>query len=245
MATIDIRVMNWAKFNPRADRGNFAWLRFQNSFFSDQAIFSLPANAKLLFVFLCCEASKNNSDTLSLESDYIAAMLRVPEKDISSYISALCSKGLVKPLKDRSKTSDENALPPNGTERNGTEQDGTERTEQKSVPVDSAVADPPFSCGDDFLDSLFMERRVTGKHWKAWSEAFPDPEWVKQEIRKAVTWELGSPKNRKRNFAAFVGRWLSRGWDTRAREAPRRMTRAEELSDYNQRMHEKILKGEV
>lgn len=156
---IAVTVLKWDKFNPRADRGNFAWFRFQNTYFSDQAIFGLLNNAKLLFIFLCCEASKYNNGEIALDTDYIGALLKFTDKEINTYLSALCSSGLVNVLKSSSRESDLHVLVANGTERNETERDGTEQDGHSL----SASADELAESWNAHCGSLPKVQRLTGK----------------------------------------------------------------------------------
>jgi hypothetical protein len=75
MGLIEVTIPNWGKFNARADRSNFSWFRFENTFFHDQAVFGLPDSARVLYIFLLCEASKKNKATVTLRPEYIAAIL--------------------------------------------------------------------------------------------------------------------------------------------------------------------------
>lgn len=72
---IEVTIPNWGKFNARADRSNFSWFRFENTFFHDQAVFSLSDSARVLYIFLLCEASKKNKAEVTLKPEYIAAIL--------------------------------------------------------------------------------------------------------------------------------------------------------------------------
>src|SRR5258708_1215195 len=92
---IGITILNWEKFNPRSDRANYSWFRMQNTFFSDQAIFGLPDPVQLLFMFLCCEASKCNTGQIALRLDYISAIRRRSEEDIRKDIEILSGAGLI------------------------------------------------------------------------------------------------------------------------------------------------------
>jgi hypothetical protein len=92
---LTITVPNWAKFNPRADRANYTWFRLQNDFFHDQAVFALSDSQRCLFLFLLCEASKKNRETVELLPSYIAAILGRREEDIVRDIEHLNARGVV------------------------------------------------------------------------------------------------------------------------------------------------------
>ena len=68
------------------------------------------------------------------------------------------------------------------------------------------------------LETVFQERKVTEKIQLRWQAAFPDSEWVVEQINKALAWEDSNPTRRKKNFPAFITRWLTKGWDFRKTE---------------------------
>lgn len=90
------------------------------------------------------------------------------------------------------------------------EEDSGERFSQTP-----SAAIPDYSS----LSETFLERKVDLKVQRSWAEAFPDREWVVAEIRKALAWELSNPTRRKKNFSAFITRWLTKGWDYRKTES--------------------------
>jgi len=65
------------------------------------------------------------------------------------------------------------------------------------------------------LEEIFKTRRVTEKMQRAFLDAFPDPEWISQEVRRAVAWEEANPKRKKKDFPKFLMNWFSNGWDSR------------------------------
>lgn len=67
---------------------------------------------------------------------------------------------------------------------------------------------------ESFLE-IFNERKISLKLQERWTQAFPDIPWIAQEINKALAWEAANPTRRKKNFGAFVTRWMTKGWDVR------------------------------
>ena len=92
---ISLSIKNWNKFNPRSDRANYTWFRFQNDLLHDPKLFPLSECEKLTYIFLLCEASKKNSETIELSIAYASAILRFKEKEIQNYINGLDKCGLV------------------------------------------------------------------------------------------------------------------------------------------------------
>lgn len=95
MPLIRISIPNWEKFNPRADRANYTWFRFQNGYFSDQAIFPLTDSQIVLHGFCLCELSKKNAASVELLSEYIAAVRRRDEKEILNDLQVLHERGVI------------------------------------------------------------------------------------------------------------------------------------------------------
>lgn len=92
---LKVSIPNWAKFNPRADRVNYSWLRFENKFFHDQKVFKLTDSERVLYIFLLCEASQANSGELEILPDYIGALLGHTPSQVIANIQKLNSCGLV------------------------------------------------------------------------------------------------------------------------------------------------------
>lgn len=88
MNLIKIEITNWKKYNPRHDRKNYSWFRFQNDFFHDQYVFDLTDNQKLLWIFILCEASKNNGE-LTLNVNYTSTFLKRSQKQILNDLESL------------------------------------------------------------------------------------------------------------------------------------------------------------
>lgn len=85
----------------------------------------------------------------------------------------------------------------------------------ESVPAELSSAPVP---GLESLESVFQERNVSSKLQATWLNAFPDPSWICSEIRKALAWEAANPNRKKKNFGAFMTRWMTSGWDKRRYE---------------------------
>lgn len=95
MDLIKIKIQNWSKFNPRADRANYTWFRFQNDFFHDEKIFSFNHEQIAVYLFLLCSASKKNSDQFEISLSYASAILKLKTKDILNYINDFKLLGMI------------------------------------------------------------------------------------------------------------------------------------------------------
>lgn len=92
---VKINLPDWAKHNPRSDRANYTWFRFQNNFFTDQKTFLLTDGQRVLLLFVMCEMSKLNTGSLELLPEFMCAMLRKPEAEIFNDLKRLDACGLL------------------------------------------------------------------------------------------------------------------------------------------------------
>ena len=87
MQTISVTIKDWQKFNPRADRANFSWFRFENKFFIKT--FSWGPDLQRLFMYLCSCASQENKATFELELELASTLLRRKAKLIQTDLKGL------------------------------------------------------------------------------------------------------------------------------------------------------------
>lgn len=124
---ISFQITKWEKYNPRNDRNNYSWFRFENSFFTDPEIFSLEPNAKFLLTFLFCEASKNGNGEGKLNIKMASALTGLTERGIKEHLQAIENTGVA--TIDNQKTP----LTGNGT---ATNERTNERTTSKTEVFD-------------------------------------------------------------------------------------------------------------
>lgn len=89
MSLIQIEIKNWSKFQEREDRSNYVWFKFSNGFFSDPKLFPLSIGARFLFVYILCERSKVESNTVSLNFELAAFTLRTTQENILKQLKEL------------------------------------------------------------------------------------------------------------------------------------------------------------
>lgn len=235
---MNITIKNWAKFNPRSDRANFTWFRMENRLF--ESLFSLADDQKVLFLYILCEASKNNSGgELALDLDLASAMLKSNSKKIISGLEFLKSKNMIElhmVVKSRHDDGVMTALLHATDGRtNETRRDETNGvTPEFAEPAEAvpAEASPSHPKSFESLTGLFNVRKIAPSLSASWLHAFPEPEWVIQEVNKAVAWENANPRSRKKDFGRFMTNWLNRGWDSR--RVPTNKNSAEQRSQANQ-----------
>jgi len=92
---ITVTIPNWEKYNPRSDRTNFSWFRFENRFFHDQTVYELGTNSKLLCVFLFCEVSRNAGRPTEVNLDYVSGLLTIRRSQLLRDLNELRASGMI------------------------------------------------------------------------------------------------------------------------------------------------------
>jgi hypothetical protein len=113
-------------------------------------------------------------------------------------------------------------------ETNTTKQDVTDGLYARSSKL--LQADPVYPKSYLSIHPILLGRRVTQKLSETWEIAFPDSDWVVQQINKAIAWEAANPKRMKKDFGKFMTNWMNKGWDER-RHAPTKTNQAEQRFD--------------
>lgn len=94
------------------------------------------------------------------------------------------------------------------------EEDYSPTVERKRSPVGAIEV---FQ-GKEPLEEILKD--VTQSVQRAWLAAYPDAEWVKREILKALVWIEANPRKKSKSFARFMGNWLSKGWESHRKSLP-------------------------
>lgn len=105
---INLSICNFKDYNPRQDRKNFTWFRFQNDFYVRPKIFTLTQGQKILATILLCEASKKNDQKIEVTVPYLSALSGTAAEEIINDLKVLeeigflrCHDDGVKPADDR------------------------------------------------------------------------------------------------------------------------------------------------
>jgi hypothetical protein len=207
---VKLKFKNWDKYNKRQkDIRRPFWFAMSNEIFLDPFYSDLTDQERQAFLWLLCEASRQNKYG---EVDVAPKLF----SQITGYKCSVLESVIDKLLKSGAAAGSRQ----NGgrittaTEQNRTEQDRTEQDKKLLAQTDesaSLVHPEPYS----ELFEVFNQRKVKAKVTGSWVEAYPDPRWVVQEVRKALSWETANPGRKKKDFARFMTNWLSRSWDSR------------------------------
>lgn len=242
MRLITLQINNWETYNPRADRGNYAWFKFRNDFFSDQNLFGQSDACRLMFIFLCCEASRTNSGEIALNTKYVAAILSHTEKQVIENINILSSTVLVTVINGSSRDCDAARLvAKKDLDLGDLDLGDLDKKESFSEPSKVLEALPEFLMIDKTLSEIFRIKKINQKLQRSWLQAFKEPEWIIQEINKALAWECSNIE--KKNFGKFMTGWLNRGWDSRKIINNHGMSKNEQASQKNMDQMDRIEKG--
>lgn len=215
MSLIKISIPNWSKYNPRSDRTNYSWFRFENTFFGDHKIFEMNDSQRILFIAIICEASKKNSSDLELSPKFLAAILNSTVQKVLENIQMLASLGAVSMAECRHDDGKEPSSLPATNVRTYERNERNERTNEvlSLAPKRSRPYEIP-SAGD-FQDLL-------GEYIPEWGRLY-SADYVARETAKAFLWLKANPKKAKRTtkgWVQFFGGWFERGWDRNARGGP-------------------------
>lgn len=104
-----VEITNWASYNPRADRGGFAWFRMDNQFYLHmRQRKGASADATVLLAFLLAECSVANGKPFKFRPEYAAELLGRTEKRIREALEELESMGdcVLKPLEAATSLTD-------------------------------------------------------------------------------------------------------------------------------------------
>lgn len=160
MSFVKVIIPNFNEYNPRADRANYTWFRFQNDFFINQKLFGLTDAQSILFIIILCEASKKNKPEVEINIDYLAAIRKTTSAKLIKDFQILIDLGVVTPADSRQTASLLHAT-----------NDTNERTNERDVVCES---------GDS--------RHVILSSWNELVKSLPKIKvWTKSRDRAAKT----------------------------------------------------------
>jgi hypothetical protein len=205
---IVLKLKNWDKYNKRQkDIRRPLWFAMSNEIFLDPFYSELSDQERQAFLWILCEASRQNK----------YGEVEVSERlfcQITGYKRSVLDSTLAKLLKSgvAAGARQDGGGIATATIHNNTIQDIT-RQDKRIARTDESSSQHP-ECYFEMSD-VFDQRGVKAAITCSWVEAFPEPSWVMQEIRKALSWEVSNPGRRKKDFGRFMTNWLTRSWDSR------------------------------
>lgn len=90
-----IEILAWDKFNPRRDVKSPTWFRVSHSLFEEPKFYCLTGTDWAVFLYLLCEASKNNKDSFSIDFGHAERVGQLKVQWIESVLAKLEEKGFI------------------------------------------------------------------------------------------------------------------------------------------------------
>lgn len=214
-----ITILNWGEYNPKHKK-SFKKLMIPNNFAQDAKLNAMPVTHRWMWLVLLLTCSDYSNDTVELSERQVRAMLE-SSKSIDSVLDRLQSFQLLR--YEKYALSKENRKEDKRIEKKEYNRCGGENVETKEPEklVPKLVSTParkssPRGCINDFLICNISEellKNVTSSLQNAWLSAYPNPEWICHEIRKANAWCEANPKKRPKDFGRFMNTWLNNGFE--------------------------------
>ncbi len=236
---VNFKFINWKDYQTRKDYVKPWWFACSNDFFTNKNFLDFSPEERLTFIYLLCLASQQNSNgEFEVSERLYSALTGLKPKSLELTLSKLQKKQVIASIRSESV---QNPLKSVVTEQNRTDTTEQNRTQQgNDAPDESdAIASHPESYSP--IHQILVERKIKPELSQSWLKTFPDPQWVINEVNKAVSWEIANPQRRKIHFGKFVTNWMNRGWDSRKISgSDPGQTKAQQMSNQNSAMMEKL-----
>jgi hypothetical protein len=218
-----IEILNWKRFNPRGDVKRPSWFRLEHDMISSSQFYDLTDAEFRAWIYLMSERNKRRESVFEVNLDHAERVCRVKSAAIFSALEKLERMQIVLVhVTGPSRARDEvgtSAIATDGRTyvRDETDEDSSEHPAPPKALEPTSI--PEFSDSKTLIEA-FEERNVSLDSQRLWLEVFPDPSWVKMQLLLAIAWEKANPRRKKKNFAAFVNRWLAKDWDRHTAAIP-------------------------
>lgn len=212
---IIVEVKNWNKYQMRKNSLKYSsWFRLEHSIIDDHKFFNLSPPEMWCFVYILSLCSRENKNVVTVNMQHADRVCRIEPALLHRALKKLKLIQVVELRSTRGRYVDVSQKRPtiqNNTEHNSTIHDRT-GCERSQIHADTtAVVLESFK----IIEIDLQKRSVKKEVQQRWLDAFPDAAWIVGEVRKALAWEDANPTRRKKNFGAFITRWLTKGWDYR------------------------------
>lgn len=217
--SVTIQILNWEKYqDPESKKSPYKhwWFRVSNDIFLDSKFRFLSHYEKVCFLLLLTFASKKRDSEITscIKLDCnLSGSLR-PTQYFQA-LNALQTQSLIR-------------ITPYRLEERRIDKIREEKSTTLAVadvPSSRARPLPPVGAILEFQGSKSVEeelRHTTHKLQRSWLEAYasPGPEWIKQELKKAIAWLDANTKKRAKHFGRFMTNWLSRAFEEYRKTLP-------------------------
>lgn len=267
---LEIKITNWEKFNPRGDSKRPSWFRCENDFFTSQSIYGLTASQKLVWLLCMCLASKKNGGAITVLVSYAASLTGASESEVFEAIEKLEQRQcltsnlheVVRACPDLPATYERTNVRTQRTER-------TNKLQPESAGADNPVGTDLEILGFEEKPPKRKREAASAATWQAYSLAYFDRYGNEPKRNAMVNGQMAKFVERLGiedaphvakfyltlnqrpylNTSHSVGMLckdaesLYTQWKTGRTIAP--FNRAEQVSDSNKSLMEKVLKGEI
>lgn len=205
---MNLHVTNFDKWHSDATKKKYFYFKCDAGMVDSPDFFDFTAEEFKAWIYILSLCARSRSATIQINLVHARRNARVRTKNFLSSVKKLQGLGAVSILTEEK--TPRRVEKSREEERREEESKGEDRTEI----VSSKLIPEPLP---EFLpvESVIREREITSLVQRAWLEAYPDSGWVVGEIKKAIAWEAANPGRKKKQFARFMGNWLSKGWDNR------------------------------
>lgn len=93
--TITLTILNWKIYNPRTDVKRHSWFRLENNFTSGPTFFRFTSDEKVAFIHILCMCSQEQSDTVTIDFEYVEKSIGVKSAVFKQAIEKLKEKQIV------------------------------------------------------------------------------------------------------------------------------------------------------
>lgn len=211
---ITVTVINWHLYNPRADRANHTWFRFQNNLFTDQKLFGLSDTTLSVWIWILCSVSEQGKDQAEINVQYFSAIRKKTESEIMQSIHELTKLGVITTASRRQDAVTPAESLPTTNERTDVTNERNERT------VSTVVQRTPIAQPQN-VQELFLA--LPQDVLERWATLYQDQEFLSREAIKAWGYYRNNPKKTpksQRGWIQALSSWYERGWTWRAKNTP-------------------------
>lgn len=226
---MNIKFRNWKKYQKRTDCKRPSWFAMSNDLFIDAKVCELTNEEFIGLIYLLCEASKAaKNGEVFVSHEQHRKLGRIQGRELNRTIEKLHKLQIIEQPTLRGRYASVTHL--YATEQNITEQDKTEHAVCSEVRNTHAPEPAPVIQEFSALQQEIKEylSGVKQSVQRSWLIAYPDPEWVCQELGKAYAWIAANPKKAPKKFDRFFVSWLARGWEQYRKTIPSSQAKKEE-----------------
>ena len=92
---IEVKVLNWEKFNPRKDLKVMNWMRIEADIDIDLSMLGLNAPQKWAWVWILSTCAKKNRDSFRCTAEYLQSTIGIEKDDLDDVLETLQNEGMI------------------------------------------------------------------------------------------------------------------------------------------------------